>query len=112
MELSVSRLFGIILSAERYVTRAVEGMETPTVRQAVSSIRKLLLALELDRFPSSAPSPWLYKKSLNICRITFLSNLMCYGLIVSVIKLLANGNCDSVLITPEVHADNCTIQWA
>lgn len=32
---------------------------------------------------------------------------MCYGLIVSVIKLLANGNGDGVLVTPEVLADNC-----
>lgn len=76
------------------------------MRQAVSSTRKLLPALEID-FPPSVPGPCVYKKSLNICRITLLSDLVCYGLIVSVIKLLANGNGDGVLITPEVRADNC-----
>lgn len=35
-----------------------------------------------------------------------LSNLVCDGLIVSIIKLLANGNGDGVFIAPEVHVAN------
>lgn len=54
MELSVSRLFGIILSEERYVTRAVEGVETPAVRLAVRSSRKFP-ALEIDSSPPRSP---------------------------------------------------------
>lgn len=47
---------------------------------------------------------WWSYKSLGICRITFLSNPMCYVLIMSIIMLPANENCG--VLSLKIGANN------